>query len=261
MQSIEGFVALIDVLGFSAMVQGPQGKDGLSHYLESVQEVIEPKETEGKLEFVLFSDSIVVSTRDLEAPSLAVLLRGCSRLLGALLEKEIPIRGAIAAGTFYRERSSNGTFVAGRPIIEAYQVEQAQNWVGITLAQSTLRACRRVPDLCFLPDARLSAEALNPRINWPMLLRRNESIPFHDGTFDGFSVIPTPASGKTGQYQPYLGKCINALDRLKTLAPTPQAQQKYTSTARWLETIRSQWGILQSQDFPQDVHYHGVPSE
>jgi hypothetical protein len=68
--------------------------------------------------------------------ALKTILERCSRLFGALLANEIPVRGAIEP--YVSEKTDSGRFVAGRAIIDAYHFEAMQNWVSIMLAKGAL---------------------------------------------------------------------------------------------------------------------------
>src|SRR5438874_1384742 len=93
------YIALLDALGFTAMVLGG-GQDGrLRAYLETLRAVLEDDSRETAVDYVVFSDNIVLTTSDTEQ-SLKALISGCSRLLGSMLENEIALRGAITFGSY-----------------------------------------------------------------------------------------------------------------------------------------------------------------
>src|ERR1051325_8865090 len=139
-----GYVALLDVLGFSALIHGDRDKR-LQRYLETLQSAFEGPDDGATVEYVVFSDSIIVTTENDSEASFVALLRRCSKVFYALLENEFPLRGAISHGDFVRrETKGRGVFVAGKPIVDAYRFEKAQNWVGILIAPTALT---RFPDL------------------------------------------------------------------------------------------------------------------
>src|SRR5436190_11507789 len=114
-----GFVALLDVLGFSSLVMGGDEGARLSQYLEGIRTAL--GDSVGKaLDYVVFSDTIVLTTRDASEESFQVLLARSSALFGLMLKREIALRGAIAYGSFVREATPGGVFVAGKAVIEAY---------------------------------------------------------------------------------------------------------------------------------------------
>ena len=255
MQQINGFVALLDVLGFSNLVTGPSSSHHLQQYLDAIQEAIDEKSGITGINFILFSDSIVISTKDDSDISLRTLLRTCSRALGLLLEQNIALRGAIAHGRYFREATGSGMFIAGRPIVDAYNLEKEQDWVGISIHGSVLRSMPNLSGLCQMtvpPEA-----GYEPRLPWMMLLQRNEKIPFHGHShgLDGFAVVPTVSGPNVGEQWEYLGTCLTALNYMKSLAPNPSAQQKYVATAKWLDGVRMSWKNLTTHRLPTRVVY------
>src|SRR5438445_5418829 len=194
-----GFVALLDVLGFASLVSGDAKGDRLQDYLHCLQKAFDVGTGSPEVAFVVFSDSIVLTTGDDSEKSLQALLLQCSRTLGLMLEKEISLRGAIAQGSYFRSEVPGGVFVAGKSIIDAYTFEKAQDWVGIMLAPS---AVKRVPDLnercrLYRPSSRESVRELGERLRWAAVIQRCSSIPFHsnhpfeNNSYDGFAIVPS----------------------------------------------------------------------
>src|SRR3982074_2237512 len=71
----DGYVALLDVLGFSALVTSDRGIPDLHRYLECLQCVLEP---EGSgISYVVFSDSIVLTLVGTGAEKLLQLSQAC----------------------------------------------------------------------------------------------------------------------------------------------------------------------------------------
>jgi len=130
-----GYVAFLDVLGFRELVGRPDSQDRLTQYIGSVDRAIQAAGPE-VLQYVVFSDSVVINSRAGGLGQLEAILRACSTIFRELLRSRIPVRGAIAHGSFLRSNQPNGTFVAGRPIVQAYDYQERQNWVGIMLAPS-----------------------------------------------------------------------------------------------------------------------------
>ena len=245
-----GFVGLLDVLGFSALVAG-DGAERLRVYLNTLQQALSEQ---ASLEYVVFSDTIVLTTQGDSDDAALSIFRGCSRAFGLLLDREIPIRGAVAYGPYSRIATGAGVFIAGKAVLEAHAFEVAQDWVGIMLTPSALR---RLPDLttrCALPgnSSDLAQDevraALQLRMPWPAFLQPGH-IPFqresehqlesHD--FEGFAIVPTDGSSTYGALRDSLNKSLASLKWLKSLAPDPRSQQKYESAHRWLNPIQSHW--------------------
>jgi hypothetical protein len=257
MKRTEGFVALLDVLGFRNIVGHPASEKRLSAYLKAVEEVISGKGDTRAIDFVLFSDSIVITTDDDSDLSLRTLLRACSRLIGALLENGIAVRGAVSHGSFFRESRSNGVFLAGRPIVEAYESEQKQNWLGVIATPSVLDLHRLAQRCVMRRGKRESVADLGDRLPWILLLQRCGSIPFEGATLEGLAVVPTPVGNDLNAFPSYIKKCRRKVEELKLLAPEPRAQGKYISTATWLGEVSDRWSaFVKSGGLPPTVNYY-----
>ncbi len=134
-------------------------------------------------------------------------------------------------------------------MIDAYQFEQAQDWVGIMIAPSAL-VC--VPDLqkrCGLND-QFTVEAfreMEPRISWAAHIQPCRSIPFHTerpfetSSYDGFAVVPTSGAVEPAALRDSINQAIDKLSRLRAIAPTPGAQLKYQHAINWLVSVRLCW--------------------
>jgi hypothetical protein len=277
-----GYVAFLDVLGFSALLTGA-GSDGrLSAYQRCLSETLEetgdplPEEavhfdmTDGRAsvakpsepdhqppDVAVFSDSIILVSRDDSARALETLIRQCSRLMAAMFQVDIALRGAISFGQYTRARLSVGTFFAGRAIVDAYHFEQEQDWIGIMLAPS---AVQQVPDLhkrcdltspAFEPHRPADHLALSDRQGWVVCLQQCPLIPFHQkyppwdtNTYDGFAVMPTSGDLSPESVIKSLVASIEALRRLRSLAPNPEAQRKYDRTIQWLDQKQQLWATI-----------------
>jgi hypothetical protein len=241
-----GFVALLDVLGFSSLVSGDGGGERLQKYLETLQKALDPGPDGQTVEWVVFSDSIVLTTYDDDRSFQALLLR-CSRMFGLMLEIEVPLRGAIAHGPFLRQGVPGGVFVAGRAIVDAYRFETAQDWVGIMLAPSAVKRFPGLEERCEIGST--WSQDLEGRLAWAAFIQRYHRIPFHkdkdrpfdDSDFDGFAIVPTDGILEPPAIRDSLDRSIKDLKWLKSLAPDPAAQGKYKSAIRRLENTCRSW--------------------
>jgi len=246
-----GFVALLDVLGFSSLVASDGEGKHLERYLICLQQALDEEAVGPKVDYVVFSDSIVLTTQDDSEPALQAVLLRCSRALGLMLRNEIALRGAIACGSFFRSAGTSGVFVAGRAILDAYHFETVQDWVGIMLAPSTIK---RVPDLakrCALSKGNLDSEethrAILEQIPWAAFVQPCQSIPFHashpfeSNNYSGFAIVPTDGVTKPAALRDSIDESLQALAWLQSLAPNPSAQAKYMHSQSWLVEIKRKW--------------------
>jgi hypothetical protein len=232
--------------GFSALLSGDDHADRVNNYLICLREILEDKGGMPQIEYVVFSDSIVIATTDNTEASFQGLLKRCSTVFGALLAREIPVRGAVAHGTYVSEKTDSGRFVAGRAIIDAYQFEGEQDWVGIMLSPSVIR---QFPDLgkrCLLNDPHTDAllSELTNRLPWAAFVQPCGQIPFHGGPdYHGFAIVPSNGGLDVAELRDSLLRSVASLQRLKSLAPSPQTQLKHQRTMNWLSQIQMQWQL------------------
>ncbi len=241
-----GFVALLDVLGFSSLVSGTGEVERLKRYQECLERAFDDEVYGPKVDYVVFSDSIVLTTVDDSEQSFKAIVRRCSRALGLMIEEEIPLRGAIAHGSFVRESGGGGVFVAGKAILEAYKYECLQDWVGVMLAPSARRRATDLTERCMIgdPHSAIAQEELRSRMDWAAFVQPCPRIPFHgseENTYDGFAIVPTDGQADAVAIRDSLKNCLRKLNWLKAVAPDPLAQAKFTRTHMWLYQIQPQW--------------------
>src|SRR5215213_140269 len=146
-------LGVFDVLGFSALIGSRSLKEVTSLYERLIAEAVtkEAVRTFGIIRlndresattmFALpvrhthFSDTIILWV-PLVQHFIAPFIGRCSGLVCEALKMGLPLRGALAVGPAVLH-SGSGTFV-GQPIVEAARLEQAQNWLGVSLGLSML---------------------------------------------------------------------------------------------------------------------------
>lgn len=228
-----GYLALLDVLGFSALVNASDAN--VQRYLDCLKAAT--KDT--PVDFIVFSDSIVLTMPDDSPNGLITVARSCCRLMHDLVLQDIPVRGAIAHGSFLRETvAAESVFVAGHPVIEAYRFEQEQDWIGIMLAPSAVKA---------VPDLRHRCRILGDDAwEWARYIQPYGAIPFHrreavyGSAFDGFALLPTAGNLTPPDLCRKFDQFIEKLEWLRSIAPAPAEQNKYHNTTSFLRAVRSQ---------------------
>ncbi|MEW6563358.1 MAG: hypothetical protein AB1400_09040 [Pseudomonadota bacterium] len=240
----KGYVALLDVLGFSALISSDSNGEKIAAYVSKIESIVDKhcKNSPSKqIEFVIFSDSIVLTTGS-DEDALRELITLCSKLLYEMLCDEIALRGCISYGAYIRKNTAAGTFVAGRAIIDAYQFETKQNWVGIMLSPTVIRRVPNLKDRCSLPLHHRNDDPNGLRnLPWGAFVQPHAAIPFHtaspfeDSGYGGFAILPS--NGDLSNLHAYLTSLRTSMEKLQTLksfAPDPAAQKKYQNTYNWL---------------------------
>jgi hypothetical protein len=85
--------------------------------------------------FMNFSDSIVFYTRDDSDACFESMLKVSGEFMnGVICGPSRLMRGAIAHGAFFADPESNA--YVGRALIDAYELEEAQDWLGLSFHNS-----------------------------------------------------------------------------------------------------------------------------
>lgn len=254
-ERLTGFVALLDVLGFRELVSRDDDLSRVRQYIEAVATLLSP-DGPSQLQFVLFSDNLVINTRDDSVDSFRGLVQACSHLSFELAQQRVAVRGAIAHGPFMRSPTTRqGVILAGRPIVEADHYQHAQDWVGTILAPSVVRrddgigeACQiRQRDAAETPDGWAERRRLSFHLHhWPQIPFHKGS-PFDDAYFDGYVLVPMRQGvSSPSTVQASLRDFRRQLEIMKAGAPDPASQAKYSKTLNWIGGVSSAWTSLSS---------------
>src|SRR3972149_7120522 len=128
----ESFVALFDILGFSDLVKDNELDKVVRTYLRAKKEFentishINAILQKDAVSFRNFSDTFLIYTSEVNDMSFLALLAACDSLFLAAIENELLIRGAITVGELI---VSDGIEI-GKAIVEAYENEKKQDWIG-----------------------------------------------------------------------------------------------------------------------------------
>lgn len=115
------FVAFIDVMGFSNLVNRDSVSDLESYFLTVTEVLNKIKTDKGEIQSLLISDAII-----LIAPTglkgLRDIIIATRRIQSALLWRKILLRGAISYGQVFYDKNEN--IIVGKGFIKAYLLEQ-----------------------------------------------------------------------------------------------------------------------------------------
>jgi hypothetical protein len=234
-----GYVAFLDILGFADLIRREESLKRFERFFNIIKDASTYED--GNIDYLMFSDSIVLSTNGAGDEQLIKILSAVAEIsFEFLIKLQAPIRGCVSFGKFSRIEDAEGNaIIAGNPIIDAYHYEKKQNWIGVMISPELVRQRR---------DLRELAQKKYP-LN--MLIRHSGTkIPFHtedpqgNAWFEGFAVIPhRPASLNDESKAKVcmskdLEKYRNKLIELKICSPDIQAQQKYLRSINWIDFIR-----------------------
>lgn len=144
------WIALLDILGFRHMLETRSLAD-VAFLVERLVAAARPRDRELhyaigrtsktknlKLGHLHFSDTILLWTpplhrKDTELNTQLVLnlCQSVANLIGMALINGLPLRGGLAEGECYID--SKKQIVVGQPVVDAYRLEQEQEWIGAAL--------------------------------------------------------------------------------------------------------------------------------
>jgi len=140
--SADRYVGFIDIMGFKDMLTRRTHEEvhelmrNVSKSVSSIQSVYSV-DYESEADFavnitmILFSDSIMVFTRDDEPHSLENLVASISALSDSLFSDGIPHKGAIAYGKMTLDVEKSIFF--GQPLVDAYLLQEELKFYGIVV--------------------------------------------------------------------------------------------------------------------------------
>ena len=129
------YVAFLDILGFKEFVMRHSIHEVYSRLkkLNALRpdndEADYDSELEKRIMFTIMSDSIFIFSKDDTFSNLRYFLTYVKRVMRMAIRKEIPLKGAIAYGTIAVDDEQN--LFCGQPIIDAYQLEEDLQYMGV----------------------------------------------------------------------------------------------------------------------------------
>jgi hypothetical protein len=155
-----GLVGFFDLLGYKSIAENntiaelisvvrtiqktiKESLEKLNATEEFLDQVLPPLENYSPINHVVFSDSILAYTglsesdRERHAQA-AVFNEFCSSLMSRLFWAGLPVRGAWAFGDYFveNEKATHGIYLAGAPIIEAYELSNCVDMSACVIAPS-----------------------------------------------------------------------------------------------------------------------------
>lgn len=272
-----GPVAYIDLLGFSDYIRkNERDKIGerVGGFAEAVRQAtalvtlpVEPgvrdKPLSVNFDYAIFSDSLVLYQwmygytinwkRGMQVRhewgALKEMLSVCSRLSFLLLQMGQPFRGCITRGEYcaHKDPEGRGIIVAGKPVIEAYELEGRQDWIGIVLHKDAYKEQDTEEQLS--QRARSHAKqtlSVGWDYLWPHIVDWCDKVPVSskrgiaDHKEQGFyAVVPSRKDdGTVGQAIESIQQAREAL--LLARDSSQGALRKYDATEEWYKKIEDE---------------------
>ena len=179
-----GYVIFLDILGFSKGVLSTNSHSFLHKYEKAISDVIEKIDSKN-MKYIVFSDSIIIYLNGFSKGNFTKIVKLASGLFNSLVNNELPVKGCISAGRYRVNNIGGNLIIAGEPIIDAYNYEQKQNWIGIMISPSLYESHNKW------------LEEFTEKIP---IVKYCDRIPFHDkqsnDKFCGYTIMPCPLGVK-----------------------------------------------------------------
>lgn len=181
MENHNRYVAHIDVLGMSDLVKKSpdlawellsQLVDVKKHAHDIQLTFIDTNETiiaPDIVRAVTFSDTILLFSKSNTPNDLRTIMVIATEMLNKALSKCIPIRAGVSIGLFYFNLTES--MYAGPALIEAYEIGEAAQWIGIVATEEVYKNAKRVGLQAGSKDLIVPAR-----------------IPLKDGFHDGYAI-------------------------------------------------------------------------
>ena len=117
------FVALMDILGYRDLCETTDPKE-----LLVLMRRFQAKPVLPHVEAIQFSDTILLFTEGDNVSKFYNLVGEASAIIGEALDAGIGIRAGVTRGPFVHDAGKRA--FAGRALVRAHELEQAQDWIG-----------------------------------------------------------------------------------------------------------------------------------
>ena len=230
---VNKYIALLDVLGFKKGVNGYGFQKYLLKYVNALNIIIDSKIStrSDKFNYIILSDSIIITTNSDTKKAFSSLIELCSRLIYSLVCNKIPIRGAISYGPVMLKnigQNPGNIFLAGPAVVEAYELEKRQDWIGISFSESVISKHFEY----------LNLFSWSEPIDRTMLFFQECKIPLKtsDGNIEelsGYAIFPrSPLSTNASS-----NNFLKSLNYLKASCSTIRDSKKYSKTIDFINDV------------------------
>jgi len=137
------WISYFDLLGFSNLVQTNGELSVFNTITTAIEEFGRKRNPNGHfVERVWFSDSFILYSQGASERDFSPLEQISRHFFLSLIQKEIPVRGALACGEAYADKDNNILF--GKALLEAYKYAENQDWIGLILTPAAVQRMEEI---------------------------------------------------------------------------------------------------------------------
>lgn len=217
------FVAFIDILGFRDLVATTahevilQKLELLSERIEHIktttakQEVKQGFESQELIPYI-FSDSVVIFTKDDSIGSCKLLLFACQDLFYHCFKIQLPIKGSISYGRMTVDLNKSIFF--GKPLINAFSLHEELKYYGLILHHSAETKINEIDNDKY-DLAELLYKGKTPTKSGSIIYTNLKYKKAKDESLDLDKVINSFYSYVSGEPRVYVDNTLDMLNRMK----------------------------------------------
>ncbi len=222
----ERYIAFIDIMGFSNYVYR-NTHELVKKRMCLLQKIID--ETEGRIhrvsseldkspnpiKTVIFSDSILLITKDNTKNSLEYILFACQILLTESFKSKIPMKGAISYGRITADFDKSLFF--GKGLIDAYTLQEQLFIYGVVLDEKIEKKAKQYPYMikgyCIKSKTYMKSGSITHYIiNW-MFKSDNYNKSSESNKNKGISIMESFYSDMSGYPRKYIDNTIECIEK------------------------------------------------
>lgn len=135
------YLALLDVLGYrKAILTNPL--DEMVRVASSIRDEARGTMLEGlrdlpaPVQHIVYADSVLLYTEEASSDSLRSLVTRVQEVLATCMMEGVLLRGAVTKGELFVSKGRQT--IVGKGLVQAYDLEQQQDWAGAVLDQASL---------------------------------------------------------------------------------------------------------------------------
>ena len=211
------WIVYFDILGFSSWVQ-----DNPCFVLEQYEAALQASTVSDTVmvDKIHFSDTFLFYSIDNSPQAYSWLQCIAKNFMLRCIYKKIPLRGAIAHGEFYVDKSKGVYF--GKALIDAYKEAESQDWVGLIIEKSA--------------EKKITQDyKLNPSHHNFICTKIPRNSKHNGQEEEGLQFFAYDFHGKTN-----IEGILSNLAAMKNDAPLKQ-KQKYDNTTSFIKTFSSNY--------------------
>lgn len=237
-----GYLAYFDLMGFSNLIQSESFETQFKLIIKIIENSI--KRSSSKLHYHIFSDSLVIYSDTLTARSFFDITRALAEIQYQIgVEMKLTVCGGLSSGKFVIHKHEGNIMFSGKPLVDAVNIEQNQNWLGISISSNILLNTQALTDLAIRPFSANNMDDLNKTLDFPEIVyyvHMCENIPVKtlagSDLYQGYIIPPQKPNPET-PFQAALNLVlfIGYLNVLKLRVSSPHIQSKYIKTIEILE--------------------------